>query len=578
MDVIVWIISTIRGVLGFLLKTVARALWHGTKTLFRSSFERKSNTFGDARWATAKDLRTVDAFSGEGSGLIAGKLDNRIIRFNGEGAMMAYARQGSGKGAGLIIPNLLEYEGAVFVTDPKGENYAITHRQRKALTNGPVYRLDLAHPDLSDNFNPLDIIRVDTVHEKDDAETLAGLLIKPDSNGVEFWDKQAVGKVGAMLQHLCRAYRDHPSLRKLSTLRAELFGSVAKRQKFLEEMAHSDSPTVAEAGHSMLEMLGLTPASLNRSGDLGGSVIATIDAATSLWSGDSGPGQITMRSDFNLFDVIKQKGAVFFIVPEEKLGSMSPFLRVMLGVSTMAIQRYKREFAPPEDAPKPLVVFDECAALGRMDQLEQFMGWMRAYAKAILVFQDRNQIHVRYGREGAQTILNACACTVTFAISDNETAREWAEKIGQRTVQTRNSGQSQASTDLLRHQNQYGVGEAGYYLCDPAQLQRLGSHDILVALHNLPVIKGTRIEYWKEPRWKGKWDTWIEARPDVTIGSDGVSELTATSQEFSAESDSGVPAIDNAVDSLDGVREHAAQEDDTGQPSRPIDRSSAPTS
>ena len=37
----------------------------------------------------------------------------------------------SGKGVGALVPNLLDHPGAVVVTDPKGENYAVTARHRR---------------------------------------------------------------------------------------------------------------------------------------------------------------------------------------------------------------------------------------------------------------------------------------------------------------------------------------------------------------------------------------------------------------------------------------------------------------
>lgn len=209
--------------------------------------EPKSTTLGDARWANHKDLKKAGAFDGQHAGLIAGKFNSKIIRMNGEGAMMVYARQGAGKGAGIIIPNLLEYDGAVFVTDPKGENYAITQRQRRTLTGGPVYRLNLEDTDQSHHFNPLDIVRVHTSNEKDDAETLASLLVKPDAKGAEFWDKQAVAKFGAMILHVCQYYKDQPLLKNLATLRNKLNSGRAERRAFLDSMIASDSDTIRQA-------------------------------------------------------------------------------------------------------------------------------------------------------------------------------------------------------------------------------------------------------------------------------------------------------------------------------------------
>ena len=51
------------------------------------------------------------------------------------------APSGAGKGIGIVIPTLLDYEGSVLVTDIKGENYAVTAEARRAKGR-KVYALD----------------------------------------------------------------------------------------------------------------------------------------------------------------------------------------------------------------------------------------------------------------------------------------------------------------------------------------------------------------------------------------------------------------------------------------------------
>lgn len=45
--------------------------------------------------------------------------------------ILTIAPTGSGKGIGLVIPNLLKYEPSVVVIDPKGENYLTTAKVRQ---------------------------------------------------------------------------------------------------------------------------------------------------------------------------------------------------------------------------------------------------------------------------------------------------------------------------------------------------------------------------------------------------------------------------------------------------------------
>ena len=109
-------------------------------------------TFGAARWmreAEAAGLGLLGA-----SGLIVGKLAGRELRFaDVEGSVVVFAPQGAGKGVGIVVPNLLTYPGSVICTDPKGENFTVTARARRAF--GPVYCINVGDADRSHHFNPI---------------------------------------------------------------------------------------------------------------------------------------------------------------------------------------------------------------------------------------------------------------------------------------------------------------------------------------------------------------------------------------------------------------------------------------
>lgn len=523
MDVINTVLTGLMSVLkwGFVLS--ARFIWWLLRALGNLVFRRRSTTFGSARWAKTSEIRRAGAFDGEGDGIIIGKYRNRLLRFNGEGAVMLYAPQGAGKGAGVIVPNLLEYKGAVFVTDPKGENYAKTKRQRRLLTGAPVYALNLQNIASSDNFNPLDMVRDGTDDEFDDAEALAGLMVMHDPKEPSHWADKAREKLAAMILHVCRTYQhDKRHLRTLATIRRECFSGRERLIAFLQEMKQSTHSRIAEEADDFMSSLGANPDSRG-TGDEGSSILSKLNTATGVWSRDTGPGKISQKSDFNLLDVIDQGASVFVIVPEEKLLTMAPFLRVMLGLALYAVTRHRKERKQPPH--KPLFVFDECAALGRLAALEQGMGYLRAYAKAILVFQDLKQLTDTYSK--ADSMMNGCACHVTFAVNDVKTSQELANRLGHTTVETRNTGQSKSSEELLRHQNQVGSGEAGRYLLDPAEIMRLGDKEALIFHRQVRwPIRAQRIEYWKEPRWRGLYDPWGDvtdfgaSQPSAPTGND----------------------------------------------------------
>ncbi len=74
-----------------------------------------STVHGSARFASLDELALGSFFSGKG--LILGRQGLRWLRFNREGNVLTFAPSRSGKGAGGVIPNLLEHPGSAVVID-----------------------------------------------------------------------------------------------------------------------------------------------------------------------------------------------------------------------------------------------------------------------------------------------------------------------------------------------------------------------------------------------------------------------------------------------------------------------------
>ena len=73
---------------------------------------RISSSHGSARWGTGEALRGED-------GLLIGRHPStgELLRFDGEGHLLTLAPTRSGKGVSVVIPNLLDYVGSMFVLD-----------------------------------------------------------------------------------------------------------------------------------------------------------------------------------------------------------------------------------------------------------------------------------------------------------------------------------------------------------------------------------------------------------------------------------------------------------------------------
>ncbi len=98
-----------------------------------------SSVFGSARWATGRELQKLSTTD---DGLLIGRdpETDALLRYDGPAHLLTMAPTRTGKGVGIIIPNLLTAERSVICVDPKGENARINGRAREQF--GPVHILD----------------------------------------------------------------------------------------------------------------------------------------------------------------------------------------------------------------------------------------------------------------------------------------------------------------------------------------------------------------------------------------------------------------------------------------------------
>ncbi len=454
-----------------------------------------SITHGSARWATLWEIIRGNAWGGRG--IIIGKLWFRFLRFRQEGFVLLFAPTRTGKGYSVVIPNLLAYRGSMIVIDIKGENHAVTARSRAA--RGPVWTLNVLEPEQSSAFNPLDMVQVGTVHEADDAKQLADLMITPTADG-EHWDEKARTLLGILILYVCHKHSNDRDLRTLAQVRALAAQDWAGLEATLNDAAALGPISLREDAMTILAM--------NQTDEMK-SIKSTMDKATGLWSADKPAGMISCRSDFRFEDLNRRTGTIYLMVPEMKLNLYRGFLRVMVGCALIAMTRAKN--AKPKC--KTLLMLDEAAALGRLQPIEDGVGWLAAYMRMVMVFQDLDQLEKTYPK--ARSIIANAACKIAFGVSDVETARMLADSIGQTTILSRTAGESESSAETVRHQHSQGVSESGRYLIDPSEIMRLPSTRALILMPRQVryPIRAKKVRYWTEPHWKGQWDIWRADNP-----------------------------------------------------------------
>ncbi len=384
--------------------------------------------------------------------------DSGYITYTGPAHLATIAPTRSGKGTGVVIPNLLNYCGAAVIFDPKGELYCVTARQRR--TFGPVFRFDPfgVVDEESDCFNPIDIFTLPRRDCESDLQTLAELLSRGQSSAKEpFWDAWGGGVVFGVLA--AAMANEDPKKRNLPYALELLLSDdvVYNLANLLDQQGKKLPPAAYREIASMLQQPEVTR----------GGVLATAQSYIKAFTSERVAR--TMRStSFSLTDFANgEPMSIYMILPPERIHMFRPLLKLWVGVLLMAV--FSRQDRPERAT---LFLLDEAAALQHFPLLESMLTLGAGYgATCWTIWQDLAQLLTWYPTSW-KTILNNCAVLQAFGFHNRAMATQWAD----------------------------------YFDHGPQQLRELTHDEQLVSIHGQGEFHCNRISYLEHEAFKGLFD------------------------------------------------------------------------
>lgn len=421
--------------------------------------------------------------------------------YKGDSHALVQAPTRSGKGVGLVIPNLLLYTGSMVITDVKGENYAVTNRRRAALGQ-TVLPLDpfgvVGDTAVTESYNPLDFI--DVVGDRrmfatDDAMRLASVLILDAGPGGErHWVEAARSVlVGFMLYVKIRNAMfigpgvappaDLLEVRRLITLPENEFLRV------LDDMSTMPHEKVQRTAASILQK---DPR--ERSG-----VISTVQSNTDFLDTEA-MATVLRESTFDLSRLKTDKLSIYLIIPPPYLKSHAAWLRVMI---VAALQVLTASQDPPPE--RVLFMLDEFANLGYMQAVVEGISLVGGYgATFVLLVQDLPQVKGVYEKNWGTLHAN-CDVKVMFGTNDITTAEELSKYTGDATVFTE-GGNSSVGRSLGRQTSSTlnageSVSEKGRKLLLPDEVLRMTKDEELLLIKGSKPMIVRRVRYYEDPEF-----------------------------------------------------------------------------
>jgi type IV secretion system protein VirD4 len=503
-----------------------------------------ADLYGSARWASRRDLVKANLLAGwlarltrkRRTGVILGAWKGRYLRDCSDGHLLVVAPTRSGKGRRIVIPTLLTWPHSAIVHDIKGEQWQITAGARKAMGQLCLKFDPTDTTGASVKYNPLEHVRLRTMHEAEDVQNIVHMIIDPDGKGLnDHWVKTGAALLTGTLLHLLYA-EPNKTLRGLAGFLSDPARELETTIKYMLAKEHDADGSMGWRDHqgnptrkhpivaeSMREML--SKSDNERSG-----VFSTVLSFLSLYR-DPVIAANTEHSEFKISDLVnhEQPVSLYLVVPMTSRDRLRPLMRLILNqiIRTLTTTlEYKDGRAVSANRHPLLMMLDEFPTLGHLAVLGEALSLVAGYGiRVCLVAQDLAQIYQAYGRN--QSVTGNCHTTVAFTPAPNntETAEVLSDMIGETSVRhiqrtTSSSGRSLSEPETRR------------YLMTPDEVLRMPAKDVLIFTRGCPAIRTRAVEYDKVPALKQRATVSPPAASDRIVTTPPAKDATEVKIKF----------------------------------------------
>ena len=448
---------------------------------------------GDARFASIGDLARRGLLRSAPDGIVVGRRGRKLLRLSGQQSVVLAAPTRSGKGVGIVVPNLLEYDESMVVLDIKQENFDLTSGWR-ARRGHAVYLFNpFAEDRRTHRWNPLRYVSDDAAFRVSDLMAIGALLYPDGADEQKFWVSQARNAFLAFALYLFDNREDalrsgFPVDAGAPTLGAVLrlsSGDGLEQKAYVQRLASSAFLCV-QARAAFANLLSLAD-------DTFASVLGSLREPLNPWINPV-LDAATSGDDFLLTDLRRKRMTIYVGVQPNKLAEarllLNLFFSQLINLNTRELPR-----SDPALKHQCLLLMDEFTAIGKLDILPSAIAFIGGYNLRLLpVIQSMAQLDATYGKEGARTLLTNHALQVLFAPREQQDANDYSEMLGTTTVRRQNVTRGR---DVSRSES---IERRALML--PQELKALGDDRQVLLCEGLahPVLC-EKIRYYRERRF-----------------------------------------------------------------------------
>jgi type IV secretion system protein VirD4 len=455
------------------------------------------STHGNARFARTSEISTAGLLGEDG--IILGELRNRYLMLPGQQGVALSAPPRSGKGAGIVIPNLLNWPGSLVCVDIKRENWTITAGFR-ATSGQETYLFEpLSEDGTTARWNPFFYVSPHADQRVNDLQRIAAMFYPEIAGADPFW----IASARSLFLGIALYLFETPSLPKTigEVLRQgmasddEGFGAHWKR--VIAGRNSGRYPLTPACARALSDVIDLAPVTAS-------SIRKTFTSRLDLWLNPI-LDAATAENDFDLRDLRRRRMSIYVAVNPNDLHRLRPILSLFfeqaIGLQTAVL--------PEHDATlvhQVVMMLDEGPALGLIPILAESISYTPGYnVRVVLVFQAPSQLRHVYGENNAATMLKSLGARIVFTPKDHDDAQAISDDLGFVTIKARSRSRPMwGSGSRATRGTTVTVSEERRALLLPQEVRELGTEKEIVFVEGLRPVLARKIRYWKDRRFRAR--------------------------------------------------------------------------
>ncbi len=465
---------------------------------------RKRPLHGDARFANTGEIERAGLLSRDGEApsprIIVGRHRGRFLTLSGQLSVMLSAPTRSGKGVGVVVPNLLNWPDSVVVLDVKGENYAITAGYRAAHGQRVYAFSPFEEQARSHRWNPLTAVRTSPLHRVGDLLAIGQVFFPNDGTGTSseaYFNDQARNlfmglglyllETPTLLRTLGEMLRQ--SSGKGQSLKDHLSGAIAQRTK-------DDNALTDECADALRRLLFNSENTLS-------SIVSTFNGPLTIFA-DAIVDAATSADDFRLEDLRRRRQSIYVRVPPSRLANARPLLNLFFS-QLVSLNTQQLPEQDPSLKFQCLLVNDEFAAMGRVGVISTAAAFLAGYNLRLLtVVQAMSQLDALYGEKEARTFATNHGLQILYAPREQRDADEYSAMLGHFTERATSTSRSRSFGHHGHTSTGRNESDQRRALLLPQEFKELGPERLVVIFEHCKPILGEKIRYHRDKVFKDR--------------------------------------------------------------------------